>query len=321
MEQNKLKSLLRSNENIKLLWDKVMWMYAKSKLHINDYDYTNNQFMKIVGKELNLEHPTTFSEKLQYLKLKARNPLITDCTDKVKVRDYVISCGYEHILNKVYGVFEIFDSVDFDFMPERFFIKCNHMSGANYYWDKLKSNNYKLLKKKFDFYMKKNFYVMQREWNYKNIKPMIICEQILEDKNGHFPKDYKFFCFNGEPKLLMYCEGLCNEKGERGHAMCNFYDMDFILLDLKINNDKITTRVIEKPQNFEEMQKIARVLSAPFPFSRVDLYNLEGKIVFGELTFYHAAGLNIISPERWESVMGSWLDIKDYVSVDEIGKD
>jgi hypothetical protein len=110
----------------------------------------------------------------------------------------------------------------------------------------------------------------------------------------------------------MYCEGLFNINRKSEQTRSNFYDMNFNLLDMKINNENITDCIIERPKNFEEMQKIAHVLSAPFPFCRVDLYNLDGRIIFGELTFYHAAGLNKIKPDKWEITMGEWLRIEKW---------
>jgi len=306
----KIKKMLRKSERLRLFWEKFSLLKAKSGLVVGDESFTKKSFHKRVGRVLDLGNPKTFSDKLNFLKLNYRDSLITQCTDKYLVREYVKSLGYGDILNELYGVYDSFGAIDFEELPEKFFLKCNHTSGANYLYNAAAKIDLPFLEKKFNFYMRKNFYYLQREWNYKDIKPLIIAEKILKDSDNNFPVDYKIFCFNGQPHLVMYCEGLCDDKGERGEAFSNFYDMDFQLLDLKINNENIPSHSIVMPQNFFRMKEIAAALSKPFPFCRVDLYNINGRIIFGELTFFHAAGLNIIEPLEWEFKMGDWLDLE-----------
>lgn len=304
-----IKKALRKSETIKLYWEVISLFIAKNFAFESDESFTKRTFKRRIGKDLDLVNPKTFSDKLNYLKLNYRDPLITKCTDKYLVRDYVSEMGHAGILNEIYGMYSSFGDIDFSLLPDNFFIKCNHTSGANYFYEKDRDINVRALEKKFEFFLKKQFYLFQREWNYRDIKPVIIAEKVIRDSEGRFPIDYKFFCFNGIPRLVMYCEGQCDEKGERGEPLANFYDMDFNLTDLKINNDNIMRDNISAPDNFDKMTEIAKSLSAAFPFCRVDLYNVDGQILFGELTFFHAAGLNTITPDDWEYRMGRWLDL------------
>ena len=304
-----IKKALRKSDTIRLYWEVLSLFFAKTFSFESDLSFTKRTFRRRTGKELDLVNPRTFSDKLNYLKLNYRDPLVTNCTDKYSVRDYVSQMGHSDILNEIYGVYSSFVEIDFDLLPSKFFLKCNHTSGANYFYDKDRTIDVRALEKKFNFFLKKRYDLFQREWNYRDIKPLIIAEKVITDIEGRFPADYKFFCFNGTPRLVMYCEGQCDENGERGEPLANFYDMDFNLTDLKINNDNIMRDNIIAPHNFDKMKEIAKSLSGAFPFCRVDLYNVDGRIFFGELTFFHAAGLNIITPDAWEHRMGMWLDL------------
>ena len=162
-----------------------------------------------------------------------------------------------------------------------------------------------------NYALKQNPYWYSREWNYKNIRRRIMVEKIIRDKNGKLPIDYKFMCFDGEPKLLFLDIGLIDENNIYNHNYPrNIYDMDFNLMPFKETRDNYLGEV-NKPQNWERMIEVARKLSEPFPFCRVDLYNLDGNIYFGEITFYHGGGCNNIQPEEWDLRLGSWIDINN----------
>lgn len=313
----RIKQYFRTNELTSLYFEKIKWMRIESKKRIPDHVYAKKIYKKTTGRFLNLENPSTFDEKMWYLKLNNRDPLTTKCTDKYLVREYVRECGLEHILNELYGVYDSADEIDFENLPdEKVFIKCNHTSNYNAIYNRETPFKKKCFVDKFNYILKKNHYFISREWNYLNINPKIICEKILSEQsqlddtkyNGLI--DYKFLCFNGIPKYLFVDIDLCmdnglhNEEGKR-----NVYDMDFNYINVKFTRENFNKDLIDSPNNFEEMKSYAEILSKPFPFCRVDLYNIDNKVYFGELTFYHNGGFNDIKPVEWDYEFASLIDI------------
>lgn len=279
---------------------------------MSDEEFAKWQYKNHTGKDLNLTEPKTFDEKVWYLKLHERDSLQTRCTDKYEVRSYVKECGLEHILNEVYGLYETFDEIPFETLPDRFFLKCTHTSGANAIFDRETTFDYRYQKQEFDFWMKRNYFWGSREWNYKDIQPRIICEKILTDKEGKLPMDYKFMCFHGKVEMLFLNIGLATDTGEHADdAYCNIYDREFNLLPITDERENYLEKPIPKPQNWDEMIKYAEILSKPFRHCRVDFYDVDGKIYFGEITFHHGGGCNGIEPEEWAYKMGQWIDISD----------
>ena len=285
--------------------------FARFMLLVPDEKYAQWFHKLYCKKGLDLKNPKTFDEKLWWLKLNNRDPLLTRCSCKNEVRGYVKECGYEDILLPQVGVYDDVNQIDFkDFegMGEIIF-KCTHGSGENYILSPDKPANLKSFRRRFRYALKQNAYWFSREWNYKNIKRKIVAEKVVRDQAGRLPLDYKFMCFDGEPKLLfldlgLYTDDLIyNEKYPR-----NIYDMDFNLLPVWETRPNADYEV-KKPENFERMVEIARKLSQPFPHCRVDLYNLDGKIYFGEITFYHGGGCNDVQPVEWDLRIGSWIDI------------
>jgi hypothetical protein len=289
----------------------IIRTYRRDKRNkLSDEDFARWQYKQHTGKYLDLDNPKTYDEKVWYLKLHERDSLQTKCSDKLLVRDYVKECGLGHILNEVYGVYDSFKAIPFDELPDRFFIKCTHTSGANAIYDRNKPFDYAYQKNEFGFWMKRDYFWGSREWNYKGLVPKIICEEILEDKNGRLPMDYKIMCFGGKAKMLFLNIGLSTETGEHADdAYCNIYDRDFNLLPIKDERENYTGNDIVKPANWDEMIEYAEILSKPFRHCRVDLYNVDGKIYFGEITFHHGGGCNGIEPEEWAYRMGDWIDI------------
>ena len=309
--KDRFRHICKKNKVFSRNYDKLTWY--KSRIYsffISDVNFAKSKYKKSTGKELNITNPKTFDEKLWYLKLHNRDPLLTKCSDKFEVRKYVEDCGYADILNDLYGVYDNAKDIDFENIKEPIFFKCNHCSGANIiYYPNQPFDKVDFIKK-FNFVLKQNYYWKSREWNYKNIKTKIVAEKVLRDKNGNLPKDYKFLCFSGEPKVLFLDMDVCNEDG---HHSCinyrNVYDMDFKPIDMIETREHKDIDIIEKPRNFEKMVEIARKLSTPFRHCRVDLYNIEGEIYFGEITFYHGGGCNSIEPEEWDYQLGEWIDI------------
>jgi hypothetical protein len=285
--------------------------YRRDKRNkLSDEDFARWQYKQHTGKYLDLENPKTYDEKVWYLKLHERDPLQTKCSDKCTVREYVKECGLGHTLNEVYGVYASFKDIPFEKLPERFFVKCTHTSGANVIYDRNKPFDYVYNKNEFNYWMKRDYFWGSREWNYKGLVPKIICEEILEDKNGKLPIDYKIMCFGGEAKMLFLNIGLSTATGEHADdAYCNIYDRDFNLLPIVDERENYKGNDIVKPDNWDKMIEYAEILSKPFRHCRVDLYNVDGKIYFGEITFHHGGGCNGIEPEEWALKMGDWIDI------------
>ncbi len=255
------------------------------------------------GVSPDLKNPKTFSEKQQWYKLNCRNPLMEQCADKQEVRDYVISCGYKDILNESYGVYERVEAIPLKSLPERFVLKAAHASGWNLIVRDKNEVNWKKEKRVMRLWLKQDIYWSGREWVYKNLKKRIVAEKYLEDESGGL-LDYKFYCFNGQPRFLQLEVGRYTDCNTR-----NFYDMDWKLLpfgkELPHNPDVL----IEKPQLFDEMKEIAEKLSKPFTYVRVDLYQVDGKVYFGELTFFPAGGAPDFVPAEYDRIVGDMWNI------------
>ena len=271
----------------------------------------DKQYLKLVyrvkvGKKLNLKHPKGFNEKLQWLKIYRKHPEYTDLSDKIKVRDHVAKIIGEGHTFPLLGAWERFEDIPFDTLPDRFVLKCSHDSGSvRIIRDKssLTDSELKKMKKFYRGRMKLNPYLVGREYPYKNVKPYIIAEPLIEPKNGSGLNDYKFFCFDGKPKIMFVATDRSTD------VKFDFFDMDFNHLDI-YNCHPNADHPIEKPATFEQMKQIAEKLSQGMKTVRVDLYEIDGKIYFGEYTFFHAGGFYLFSPEEWELKLGSWIDIE-----------
>ena len=260
------------------------------------------QYFIKLKRWLNLKNPKRYTEKIQWYKLYYRNPLMVKCVDKYEVREYVKEKGLGHILNTLYGVYDSFDEIDFDALPDKFIIKANNGSGTNYICkDKSKLDIAKLRKEFADFFMqtKKS---AGREWVYDNVKPKIIVEKLLEiDESGDLP-DYKFFCFNGK----VFCSYMMeNYTMNHDDGIMGFLDKDFNLLKAHRVDFAQMKSQPEKPLNYEKMVEYAEILSEPFPHVRVDFYNIGGEIVFGELTFFNASGYTMFEPDSFDFELGA----------------
>ncbi|MCK9443843.1 MAG: glycosyl transferase [Tissierellaceae bacterium] len=309
--KNKVRNISHRNSFINKLY--LLANRAKVSLlsALSDEKFAKMKYKENTGRTLNLENPKTFNEKLWWLKLNNRDPLLTKCSDKVRVREYVKECGLEHILNEVYGVYDNANDIDFDELPDKAFIKTNHGSGTNIIWDRNKPFNKDKFRKRFNKSLKQNYYWQSREWNYKEIEPKIIVEKILEDKENKSLIDYRFLCFDGVVKMIFVdIETAAKDGSHSPYAKRNVYDKDFNYLNIKVKREQFDSSIIEKPINFDGMIKYAEKLSEPFHFCRVDLYNINGNIYFGEITFYPGGAMQIVEPEEWERKMGDWIDLK-----------
>lgn len=250
-----------------------------------------------------LKHPRTFNEKIQWLKLNDHNPMYCTMVDKYEAKNYVASRIGEQYIIPTLGVWDHFDDIDFSLLPDQFVLKCTHDSaGLVIVKDKSKLD-IQAARRKINRSLNKNFYYIGREWQYKNIKPRVIAEAYMEDHTVHELRDYKWLCFNGEPKVLFVAANRGN-----GHPTIDYFDSEYRHLDL-VKHYPNSEKELKKPQTFDEMIEKARILSTDMAHIRVDFYEVDGKMYFGELTFYTGSGFSPYKPEKWDELFGSWIDL------------
>lgn len=257
-----------------------------------------------MGYKLDLNNPKTFNEKLQWLKLYNRKPLYTILVDKYAVKHYVADkIGVNHIIPTL-GVWDRVEDIDWDRLPNQFVLKCTHDSGGLVICkDKMTldiNQTIRILLKSLSF----DFYKAGREWPYKNVPRKIIAEKYMVDASIGELRDYKFFCFNGSVRFFKIDYGRFVDH-HANYYDCNGNYLDFGELDYMRNpNSKL-----EIPKSLQEMIGYAEILSKDIPFVRVDFYDVDGKVYFGEMTFYPATGMGRIDPEEWDLKIGNWLDL------------
>lgn len=255
----------------------------------------DKEFLKLryyieMGKKLNLKDPKTMNEKLQWLKLYNRNPIYTTLVDKFLVKDYIAKKIGQEYITKTYGAWHTFDDIDFNTLPQQFVLKTNHSGGnTGVVICKDKSTfDLSAAKNKLNKSLKSDIYKYYREWPYKNVHKLIFAEEYLEDKKQGELVDYKFYCFNGSVDSVM----LCLDR-QIGSPKFYFFDKSWNLKRYnKRGKDAPDNFTLPKPKNIDKMFDIASVLSQGIPFVRIDLYNIEGKIYFGEMTFYPGSGFD-----------------------------
>lgn len=289
----------------------VIYIYEEIVLLIrrvvNPEKYIRKMFYRKVGYQLDLECPKTYNEKMQWLKLYWHNPLMTDLVDKYAVKDYVVKHIGEQFIIPTLGVWDDVNDIDWDFLPDQFVLKCTHDSGGLIICKDKSKLDKKAAKKKLKKCLSRNFYYSCFEWPYKNVKPRIIAEPYMSDSNSGDLNDYKFFCFDGEVRAL-YVATERNKKDTE--VKFDFFDKDFNHLPIR-NGHPNSSFIIDKPSCFEEMKELASKLSKDFPHVRVDFYEIEGQIYFGEMTFFSNAGLVKFDPQEWDNVFGSWLNLPE----------
>ena len=265
------------------------------------------KFKLLMGYDIDLSAPKTFNEKIQWLKLHDRKPIYTTMVDKYAVKQYVADhIGEEYIIPTI-GVWDKFDDIDFDALPDQFVLKCTHDSGGLVICRDKNSLDKQRAKEKIERSLKKNYYWSGREWPYKDVKPRIIAEQYMEDTKTEELRDYKFFCFDGIAKALFVAT---DRQKEGEEVKFDFYDMDFKHLDFKQGHPNAAVSPA-KPETFEEMRQLAEKLSQGIPHMRVDFYEVNGKAYFGELTFSHFSGMVPFNPEEWDETFGSWIKLPE----------
>ena len=258
-----------------------------------------------MGKKLNLDNPQTYNEKIQWLKLNDRKDIYTTMVDKYEAKNYAADQIGEEYIVPTLGVWESFDDIDFEKLPEQFVLKCTHDSGGLVICRDKSNFDKKSAKKTINRCLRRDYYRASKEWPYKNVKPRIIAEIYMEDENDKELRDYKFFCFDGEVKALF----IATERQEADETKFDFFDMEYNHLPFT-NGHPNAKNIPQKPQNFEKMIELSKILSRNIPHVRVDFYEGNGKVFFGELTFYHWSGMTPFDPEEWDYTFGSWINIE-----------
>ena len=273
---------------------------------LNDRKYIEREYFLTTGEKLDLDSPQTFNEKLQWLKLYDRKDIYTMMVDKYEAKKYVANIiGKEYIIPTI-GIYNSFDEINFDKLPKQFVMKCTHDSGGLIICKDKSKLDLKYAKKKMNKFLKRKYFYIHREWPYKNIKPRIIIEKYLEDKDSKTMRDYKFFCFNGKPEILYLSEGLEDHKTAR----MSFYNMNMKITDCARKDYEPLEYTPNKPINFEKMKKFSSILSKGISHLRVDWYEIDGKLYFGELTFTTCAGIVPFKNEFWNKKLGDLIDLE-----------
>lgn len=276
---------------------------------IPDIIYVKLYFRLKMKRKLNLNNPQTLNEKLQWLKFNYRKPLFTFVSDKYAVRKYVTEKVGKKYLIPLLGKYDNFTQINFDSLPEKFIIKCNHDSGGYYVCKDKEKLDIKNARKKIEKHIKRNFYYVGREWQYKNIKPCILIEKLMLDEGNELPEDYKITCFNGKIDNIMVCKDRFSKEGVKFY----FFDKDWNFLRYNYGDEKLPKNFsLKKPQKLEEMVRVAEKLAEDFIYARIDLYNIKGEIYFGEITLSPNSGFDTDITYNTDKILGEKLQINEY---------
>lgn len=291
---------------------KQMWKFRHGKWWMPDRWYLELFGEKEFGTPLNLEHPQTYCEKMNWIKLYDRNPIYTIMADKYLVKQFVADIIGSTYIIPTLAVYKSVDEIDLDKLPDQFVLKCNHDSGSTIVCTDKSTFDLGQAKEKLKKAMSMQYFYLSREWPYKNIPHRIIAEQYIEpelryDENGKVIKDsediwtYKFICTNGIPRL-MYVTVKNDDVWE------NYYDMDYNFLDIS-SRFRHSNMPIPKPDCWEELKKIAAKLTQGVPHVRCDLYVIRGQIFFSEYTFFNWGGWMLLKPDKWNKIIGDWIEL------------
>lgn len=267
--------------------------------------YLKLWFHSCMGYWMDFKHPRTFNEKLQWLKLHDRKPIYTTLVDKYAVKKYVADIIGEQYIIPTLGVWNSFDDINFDQLPNRFVLKCTHDSGSVVICKDKETFDKDRARQILVSGLKTNYYKKTREWPYKNVKPRIIAEEFKQDIKSNDLPDYKFFCFDGVVKAMYIATERQNNNTD---TRFDFFDRDFNHLEFT-NGHPMADSTPEKPDCYDEMIELAEMLSKGIPHVRVDFFEENGKVLFGEMTFFHMGGTTPFEPFKWDEVFGSWIKL------------
>lgn len=297
------------DEDKRFLWLAYHGFYN----NLSDEEFLKRKFKARLGYTLNLDNPKTYNEKIQWLKIHDRRPIYNTMVDKYEVKKYVASIiGEEYIIPTI-GVWDKYEDIEFDTLPDQFVLKCTHDSGGLVIVPDKHKLDLKIAKRKITKCLKNNYYFVGREWPYKDIKPRIIAEKYLteESKNTSYGetsplKDYKIYTFNGVARLCMI------NQDRKVHTRADYFDRNYKWLDFKWGYDHAEVPP-PKPRNYELMYELAEKLAVDSTELRVDFYEVNGRVFFGELTFFDGSGFDRIEPIEWDYKLGSMIKLPDNI--------
>ena len=266
------------------------------------------QYLIKTHRRLNLKNPQRYSEKMQWYKLHYRTKLQTLCADKYRVREYVTEKGLGFLLNELYEVHFKADDIDFSKLPKQYAMKLNCGSGTNYFVTDNNSEDHEKMYKLAKKWLAHKAISVGGERCYCDIEPAIVFEKLLPRNEKNDLPDYKFFCFDGEPYCLYT---MIDYADNHANGKLGFYDMDFKQMPYRRLDFAPITEVLPKPKSFDKMVEYAKILSKDFPHVRVDFYDIDGQIVFGELTFHNAGGYTVFEPDEFDFIMGEKFVLPD----------
>lgn len=270
---------------------------------MGDATYLKLCYRGYLGNKLDLENPTTFNEKLQWLKLHDRNPFYAKLVDKAEVKPWVAErIGWEHVV-PTYGVWDSFDEIDFDSLPEHFVLKCTHDSGGLVICRDRSIFDLDAARKKIESALARNFFWSGRELPYKDVKPRILVEECLESDASSDLTDYKFMCFGGEVRCAFTCTGRAEDD-----LRVDFFDLSWNRLPFTRHYPNADAPP-KAPENLRKLISVTQELASGIPFVRVDFYEVAGRIFFGEMTFYPGSGFEEFDPCEWDERLGSWIEL------------
>lgn len=272
--------------------------------NMNDKEYLSWLYRARMGRLPDLNHPKSFNEKLQWLKLNDRKPEYTEMVDKYLAKKYVEKRIGEKYIIPTLGVWDEFDQIEFEKLPDQFVLKTTHDSGGVVICKDKANFDKAAAKRKLEKSLKRNYYWAEREWPYKNVKPRIIAENYLSFLNGSDLVEYKVFCFNGKPALFLICKG----EGHTDERTNDFYDLEFNHIPVTVTCPNAKEKC-QKPDEYEELLELSRKLAKNTYQLRVDLYVINHKIYFGELTFFHGSGCCKFNPPEWDKRFGDMLKL------------
>lgn len=285
----------------------LLFGFEKFKF-ISDEKYLSIMYKFYMGKKLDLDNPKTFNEKLQWLKINNRKEEYTVYVDKYLVRKYISDkIGAEYLIPLI-GVWNKPEQIDFNLLPNQFVLKCNHNSGTGMCICKNKKMlDVKKVKRNLTKGLKEDYFYLGREWPYKDVQRKIIAEQYMVDESGCELKDYKVLCFNGEPKLIELHQGRFTD-----YQSQDYYDINWNKTNISQSNVSgfgCSDIVVEKPLCFEKMLDFSKVLSENIPVVRIDWYVINGKLYFGEITFFDGCGFDSFDNPEDDQTLGDWIKL------------
>lgn len=313
MDKETIKYLKNPAEGFTKL--RVQMLKRSNRAHpMDDRTYLEKLYRIKFGKELDLEHPQTFSEKLQWLKLYDRRPEYTRMVDKYEAKEYVASLIGEEYIIPTLGVWDRFEDIDFSALPDRFVLKCTHNSGGVVICKDKAKLNPEEIGPKFTRQLGKNYYTNNREWPYKNVKPRIIAEEYMEDDEGSGElTDYKLHFFSGTCKAIL----VARDRFAPGGLKKDFYSENWEHYDFTRGDSPNAEKREPRPVQLDQMIALGEKLAGDYPFMRTDFYVIRGKVYFGEITFFPSSGTMRFHPDSWDKTFGDWITLPEKKTEEE----